>query len=186
MNNLQKTLIERYTEKKFNNRNFTYRDYIELRRKLTNKNVRDTQKQNKVREKIEEISKRPTERIMTPIDTEEVITASVCGGLMLGAGASIMMGEPDYFPLYTGAIMGTLGGTMASVANILAFQEQPLTNAINRSIIKAKDKKVRRIERRKELRDYTLYCFRQQERENTPTYEDFLQAVKDSDNDLSM
>ena len=185
MNNLQKTIIERYTEKKFNDRNFTYRNYLDLRRKLTAKNVKDTERQSKVQEKIIEIENRPKTRLMTPLDTENILTTSVCGGMMLGAGASIMMGEPDCFPLATGAIMGTLGGGLASIANMFAYQDKPLTNAINRTIVKAKTRKVKKIEDRKELRNYTLYCFRQQERDNTPTYEDFLNAVKNSEEDFT-
>lgn len=185
MNNLQKTIIERYTEKKFNDRNFTYRNYLDLRRKLTAKNVKDTERQSKVQEKIIEIENRPKTRLMTPLDAENILTTSVCGGLMLGATTSIMMGEPEYFPLATGAVMGTLGGGLASIANMFAYQDKPLTNAINRTIVKAKTRKVKRIEDRKELRNYTLYCFRQQERDNTPTYEDFLNAVKNSEEDFT-
>ena len=186
MNNLQKTIIERYTEKKFNDRNFTYRNYLDLRRKLTAKNVKDTERQSKVQEKIIEIENRPKTRLMTPLDAENILTTSVCGGLMLGATTSIMMGEPECFPLATGAVMGTLGGGLASIANMFAYQDKPLTNAINRTIVKAKTRKVKRIEDRKELRNYTLYCFRQQENDNKPDYEDFMRAVKENGEELSL
>lgn len=185
MNNLQKTLIERYTEKKFNDRNFTYRNYLDLRRKLTNKNIQDTQKQNKVQEKIKELTNAPKTRDVSPLIAEQIFTATTFGCMALGATVANMVGDPN-IPVYDGAIVGMAIGSLAgSFGNLVAYANKPLTKVINKTIIKAKDKKVKAIERRKELRDYTLYCFRQQERENTPTYEDFLKAVQDSDNEFT-
>ena len=186
MNTLQKTLIERYTEKKFNSHDFTYRDYLNLRRKLNNKNARDTQKQTKAQEKIAELTNAPKTRNITPLLAEQIYTATAFGSMAIGATIAGAINEPA-LPVYESAIAGLLFGSMiGGFGNIIAYANKPLTNAINKTIIKAKDRKVRKLEDRKELRNYTLYCFRQQERDNTPSYEDFLNAVKENDTDLTM
>ena len=186
MNTLQKTLIERYTEKKFNSHDFTYRDYLNLRRKLNNKNARDTQKQSKAQEKIIELTNAPKTRNITPLLAEQIYTATAFGSMAIGATIAGAINEPA-LPVYESAITGLLFGSMiGGFGNIIAYANKPLTNAINKTIIKAKDRKVRKLEGRKELRNYTLYCFRQQERDNTPSYEDFLNAVKENDTDLTM
>ena len=186
MNDLQKTLIERYTEKKFNSHDFKYRDYLELRRKLNKKNAQDTQKQTKAQEKIAELTNAPKTRDITPQLAEQIFTATAFGSMAIGATIAGVVNEPA-LPVYNSAIAGLVFGSMVGgFGNIIAYANKPLTKAINKTIIKAKDRKVRKLEDRKELRNYTLYCFRQQERDTTPSYEDFLKTVQENDNDLTM
>ena len=185
MNNLQQKLIERYVEKKYHSKNFTYRDYLDLRKKLVAKNIDDAQEIEKTSAKAREVRQRPDIRIMDPQIADQITVFSVGGGLAAGIATSMLVGEPSSASTYAGAILGLIGGGLASLGNIVAYEDKPITNIINKTIVKAHDRKVRRLSNRQELRDYTLYCFRQQEREHTPSYEDFVRAVEETDNILN-
>ncbi len=180
MNNLQKTIIERYTEKKFNSQNFTYRQYLDYMKKLTERNIKDQQKIAKTNGQIESLSNKPTSRVIDNSMMDQIINVSITSGLIAGATMAATNGTSNG-ELFGASVAGISAGGVAALANIAAYQHKPVSKLVNKALIKTKSRKVKRLENRKVMRDYTLYCFRSLERENTPTFEDFLKMVKDSD-----
>lgn len=185
MNNLQQTIIERYTEKKFNSQDFKYRDYIELRKKLIKKNEKADKKIAKEERRIATIENAPDTRIVTVKEYDDILSTTA---LATTATAALVALGLDASPVNVcgASLAGVLAGVLLGHANIAAYGKQPLTNAICKGIVKSKNNKIKKLNNQKELRNYTLYCFRQQENDNKPSYEDYLRAVNENGEELAL
>ncbi len=180
MNTLQKIIIERYAAKKYASQKFSYRQYLDLQKKLVQKNINDQKAIKECEESISSLKENNRPRHITNDKLALIDIVSFVAGAATGVGYAAV-NNGDMFDYYNCLLCGLIGGGVAGIANMTAYATKPVENTITNAIIKSKDRKIRRLENRKELRNYTLYCFRQQERENTPTLEDFLRAIKDSD-----
>ena len=185
MNNLQQTIIERYTEKKFNSKDFTYRDYINLRKKLIEKNTKADKKIAKTEKQIEKIESMPKTTWVSAKEYDDILTTSALATMLLAGAATHHLGG-DLLDVSTAALVGVCAGAFVGFANVESYRQQPLTNAICRQIVKNKHKKVKKLNNKKELRNYTLYCFRQQENDSKPNYEEFVSSMNDNSEDFSM
>lgn len=185
MNNLQQTIIERYTEKKFNSKDFTYRDYINLRKKLINKISKAEQTIDKTENQIQTIENIPKTSILSTNDYDNILSTTALASTATASLIALNAGC-DISEVCASAFAGLTAGVFLGFANIEAFKKQPLTNAIRKTLVKHKERKVKKLTHKNELRNYTLYCFRQQEKDNKPTYEDFLKNIDENSDDLSL
>lgn len=185
MNNLQQTIIERYTEKKFNSKDFKYRDYINLRKKLIAKNAKADKDIAKQERRIAVIKSAPDKCLVTAHEYDNILSTSALAGMATGAVAAFGAGC-DFIDVCGASLAGVFAGTMLGFANIAAYEKQPLSNAICRTIVKSKQKRIKKLNSQKELRNYTLYCFKQQEKDTTPSYEDFMTALSENSEDFAL
>ena len=185
MNNLQQTIIERYTEKKFNSQDFKYRDYIELRKKLIKKNEKADKKIAKEERRIATIENAPDTNFVSVNDYDNILTTTTLATMATAGAAAYGLGG-NFGHVCGASLVGVFAGVLLGHANVEAYRKMPLTNAICDGIVKCKHKKIKKLENQKELRNYTLYCFRQQENDNKPSYEDYLRAVNENGDELAL
>ena len=185
MNNLQQTIIERYTEKKFNSNKFTYRDYLNLRKKLVDKNTKAEKTITKTERQIQTLENMPKTSIVTAREYDDILTTSAVG-TMAAASLIALNAGCDITSVCASALGGVAAGTFLGFANIEAYRNQPLTNAIRKTLVKHKERKVKKLANKSELRNYTLYCFRQHEKDNTPTLDGFKESINENSDDFSL
>ena len=185
MNNLQQKIIERYTEKKFNSEDFKYRDYIELRKKLIAKNEKADKTIAKTERRIDVIENAPDTNFVSVKDYDNILTTTALASMATAGAAAYGLGG-NLGHVCGASLVGIFAGVLLGHANVEAYRKMPLTNAICDGIVKCKHKKIKKLENQKELRNYTLYCFRQQEKDTKPSYEDFKKAMEENTDDFSL
>lgn len=182
MDKLQQTIIERLTAKKA--KNLTQCD--NLKNKLKQQNDKDSEKQALAYEKIIELKKEPLTRDLSVQTLQNISLASACGGMAIGLGLGTLI-DQSADSTFLGTIGGLLvGGLPVAAANVYSYVNKPLSNSIRKSLIKANDRKIKKLENKKLLRDYSIFCLNQYDQNKTPSYEAYLDSGYDNEEETSM
>jgi hypothetical protein len=187
MNKLEKALIERYTEKKIKSNNFKYGKYLQLRQKLIDKNVELTSKREKEFNNLHDLESkkiRPNVNVRVEADIRTLLFGT---GAAIGAITSaphLCAEEPGKF--VASVLGGVAAGFIAGELGAIAYADNTAAKLIHHTAIKHKIKTVRKLGDKIESNNYKLYCLRKHEREENPSYEDYITAVETQDDTLQL